>query len=140
MPRPRPTPQTPQRTRPKTVREVRGPGRSTDAWQLVDLKEKWGHISAVADPASGWRHGALWLFSAASGNTCARCGRPARMRDHCKGHFGVLPLCDPCDAQWQVDERTPDGHIRRIISDQAAREGREVDVDAELARLRDRRI
>ena len=110
-----------------------------ERWRLGSVKEKWGHITAIADPASGWRHGALWLFSAVSGKTCSRCGQPAVMRDHCKGHFGVLPLCDACETQWQEDEQTPDGHIRRIISDEAAREGREVDVDAELARLRDRR-
>lgn len=107
-----------------------------NGWQLRDLKEKWGHISAICQPGTNWRYGALALFSAMSGKTCSRCGRPGTMRDHRKQAYGVLPLCDGCETQWRRDEETPDGHLRRMISDRAAAEGREIDVDAEVARVK----
>ena len=106
-----------------------------NGWQLVDLKEKWGHISAICQPGTNWRYGALALFSAVSGRTCSRCGRPATMRDHREQHFGVRPLCDDCEMQWRRDEKRPDGHLRRMISDYAQAKGHEIDADAEVARI-----
>ena len=107
-----------------------------NGWQLVDLKEKWGQISAICRPGTDWCYSALALFSAVSGKTCSRCGRPATMRDHREQHFGVRPLCDDCEMQWRRDEKTPDGHLRRMITDQAAANGREIDVDAEVERIK----
>lgn len=98
-------------------------------WKVVDLKEKWGHMSFMCDPATAWRHGALLLFFAVSGRTCVRCGRPGSMLDHCAQHFGVRPLCDECETLWRADEERRDGHLRRTIAEQAAAEGREEMVD-----------
>ena len=37
--------------------------------------------------------------------------------------------------QWRRDEKTPDGHLRGMIIDYAQAKGREIDVDAEVARI-----
>ena len=58
------------------------------------------------------------------------------MRDHQEQHFGVRPLCDDCEMQWRRDEKTPDGHLRRMISDQAAANGSEIDLESEVERIK----
>ena len=105
-----------------------------ERWRLTDVKEKWGCISAGCDPWSPWRSGALHLFFKVGSKTCSRCGRPGTLRDHCEDSFGVLPLCDACEAQFQEDRKTPNGLIDRIISEHAARRALEAERGSEPPR------